>query len=55
VKRLAILLGHELTVTYGPGRGTMFRIRRRARGPANAQEGSRDTLPMPLLQTRTVL
>jgi len=47
VKRLAILLGHELTVTSRPGRGTMFRIGVALGGPANAQEGTpADTLPM---------
>ena len=57
VKRLVRLLGHELTVASRPGRGTMFRLRIALGGLPDIQDvtAGADTLPMPLLQPRTVL
>jgi len=57
VKRLAMLLGHQLTVSSRPGRGTMFRIGIRIGGLYDMQDvtAPADTLPMPLPQARTVL
>ena len=57
VKRLVRLLGHELSVASQPGRGTMFRLRIALGGLPEIQEvtAGADTLPMPLLQPRTVL
>ena len=57
VKRLVRLLGHELVVASRPGRGTMFRLRIALGGLPDIQEitAGADTLPMPLLQPRTVL
>ena len=57
VKRLVRLLGHELIVTSKPGRGTMFRLRVALGGLLDIQDvtAGADTLPMPLLQPRTVL
>ncbi len=57
VKRLVRLLGHELTVASRPGRGTMFRLRIALGGLPDIQDvtAAADTLPMPLLQARTVL
>ena len=57
VKRLARLMGHELTVSSRPGRGTMFRIAIAIGGLPEIQDvtAAADTLPMPLLQPRTVL
>jgi len=57
VKRLAMLLGHQLTVSSRPGRGTMFRIGIRIGGLHDMQDvtAPADTLPMPLPQARTVL
>jgi len=57
VKRLVRLLGHELIVASKPGRGTMFRLRIALGGLPEIQDvtAGADTLPMPLLQPRTVL
>jgi two-component system, sensor histidine kinase len=57
VKRLARLLGHSLTVTSQPGRGTMFRIGIAQGALPEIQDvtAAADTLPMPALQPRTVL
>jgi two-component system, sensor histidine kinase len=57
VKRLVRLLGHELTVSSRPGQGTMFRVRIALGGLPEIQDvtAPADTLPMPLLQPRTVL
>ncbi|HEY1392546.1 MAG TPA: hybrid sensor histidine kinase/response regulator [Methylibium sp.] len=57
VKRLARLLGHGLTVSSQPGRGTMFRLSIAVGGLAGIQDATAaaDTLPMPVLQARTVL
>ncbi len=57
VKRLVRLLGHELTVSSRPGRGTMFRLRIALGGLPEIQDvtAAADTLPMPALQPRTVL
>lgn len=57
VKRLVRLLGHELIVVSKPGRGTMFRLRIARGGLPDIQDftAGADTLPMPLLQPRTVL
>ena len=57
VKRLVRLLGHELIVASKPGRGTMFRLRVALGGLPDIQDvtAGADTLPMPLLQPRTVL
>jgi two-component system, sensor histidine kinase len=57
VKRLVRLLGHELVVASKPGRGTMFRLRIALGGLPEMQDvtAGADTLPMPLLQPRTVL
>ena len=57
VKRLVRLLGHELIVASRPGRGTMFRLRIALGGLPEIQDvtAGADTLPMPLLQPRTVL
>jgi CheY-like chemotaxis protein len=57
VKRLARLLGHSLTVVSRPGRGTMFRIGIAQGGLPVIQDvtAAADTLPMPVLQPRTVL
>ena len=57
VKRLVRLLGHELVVASKPGRGTMFRVRIALGGLPDFQDvtAGADTLPMPLLQPRTVL
>ena len=57
VKRLARLLGHELTVSSRPGRGTMFRLRIKLGVLPEIQDvtAPADTRPMPPLQSRTVL
>ena len=57
VKRLVQLLGHELSVSSRPGRGTMFRLRIALGGLPEIQDltAAADTLPMPILQPRTVL
>ena len=57
VKRLVQLLGHELSVSSRPGHGTMFRLRIALSGLAVIQDltAAADTLPMPILQPRTVL
>jgi signal transduction histidine kinase len=57
VKRLARLLGHSLTVASQPGRGTMFRIGIAQGALPDIQDATAaaDTLPMPVLQPRTVL
>jgi CheY-like chemotaxis protein/anti-sigma regulatory factor (Ser/Thr protein kinase) len=57
VKRLARLLGHGLTVVSQPGRGTMFRVAIKQGGLPDIQDvtAAADTLPMPVLQARTVL
>ena len=57
VKRLARLLGHELMVSSRPGRGTMFRLRIALGGLPEIQDvtAAADTLPMPILQARTVV
>lgn len=57
VKRLVRLLGHELTVSSRPGKGTMFRLRIGLGGLPEIQDvtAAADTLPMPMLQPRTVL
>ena len=57
VKRLARLLGHSLTVVSQPGRGTMFRVGIAQGGLPEIQDAvaAADTLPMPVLQPRTVL
>lgn len=57
VKRLVSLLGHELTVSSRPGRGTMFRLRVVLGGLPEIQDvtAAADTLPMPVLQARTIL
>ena len=57
VKRLARLLGHGLTITSQPGRGTMFRVGIELGGLAEIQNvtAAADTLPLPALQPRTVL
>jgi len=57
VKRLVSLLGHELTVSSRPGRGTMFRLRIALGGLPEIQDvtAAADTLPMPVLQARTIL
>ena len=57
VKRLVQLLGHELSVSSRPGHGTMFRLRIALGGLPEIQDltAAADTLPMPILQPRTVL
>ena len=57
VKRLARLLGHELTVVSRPGKGTLFRIGIALSDLPEIQDATAaaDTLPMPLAQSRTVL
>lgn len=57
VKRLARLLGHSLTVTSRPGRGTMFRVGVALGRLGDIQDATAaaDTLPMPVSQSRTVL
>lgn len=57
VKRLARLLGHGLTVTSQPGRGTMFRVGIALGGLGEIQNvtAAADTLPLPALAPRTVL
>jgi CheY-like chemotaxis protein len=57
VKRLVQLLGHELTVSSRPGEGTMFRLRIALGGLPDVQDvtAAADTLPMPIVQARTVL
>jgi len=57
VKRLVRLLGHSLTVVSQPGRGTMFRLGIAIGGLPDIQDATAaaDTLPMPVLQPRTVL
>ena len=57
VKRLARLLGHGLTVSSQPGRGTMFRVSIALGGLGDIQAATApaDTLPMAALQPRTVL
>ena len=57
VKRLARLLGHELTVVSRPGKGTLFRIGIALSDLPEIQDATAaaDTLPMPLAQARTVL
>jgi signal transduction histidine kinase len=57
VKRLALLLGHRLSVASRPGRGTVFRVGIARGGMAEIQDATAaaDTLPMPVAQARTVL
>jgi signal transduction histidine kinase/CheY-like chemotaxis protein len=57
VKRLVRLLGHELTISSRPGKGTMFRLKIALGGLPEIQDvtAAADTLPMPLLLPRTVL
>ena len=57
VKRLVRLLGHELTVSSRPGKGTMFRLRIALGGLPEIQDltAAADTVPAPILQARTVL
>ena len=57
VKRLMRLLGHDLIVSSRLGRGTMFRLRIALGGLPDIQEvtAAADTLPLPILQPRTVL
>lgn len=57
VKRLAHLLGHGLTVSSRPGRGTVFRVAIALGGLAEIRDATAaaDTQPMPVLQARTVL
>ena len=57
VKRLSRLMGHELTVSSRAGRGTMFRLAIAIGGLPGIQDATApaDTLPMPMLQPRTVL
>lgn len=57
VKRLAILLGHSLTVKSRPGRGTMFRIGIPIGGlPGIVDEtAAADTLPMAAQEPRTIM
>jgi CheY-like chemotaxis protein len=57
VKRLVRLLGHELTISSRPGRGTMFRLRVALGGLSEIQDvtAAADTLPLPIAQPRTVL
>ena len=57
VKRLARLLGHDLTVVSRPGKGTLFRIGIALSDLPEIQDATAaaDTLPMPLAQSRTVL
>jgi signal transduction histidine kinase/CheY-like chemotaxis protein len=59
VKRLALLLGHQLEVASRPGRGTMFRIGIALGALPEIQDvtAAADTLPMPqpASQARTVL
>jgi len=57
VKRLAILLGHTLTVKSRPGRGTMFRIGIPLGGlPGIVDEtAAADTLPMAAQEPRTIM
>ncbi len=57
VKRLAELLGHELTIASIPGRGSMFRLSV-PRGDLSDIEDftvAADTIPMPLSRQRTAL
>jgi len=51
------VLGHSLTVVSQPGRGTMFRIGIAQGGLPEIRDvtAPADTLPMPVLQPRTVL
>jgi len=57
VKRLVRLLGHGLTISSRPGKGTMFRLRIALGGLPEIQDvtAAADTLPMTILQPRTVL
>jgi signal transduction histidine kinase len=57
VKRLAHLLGYRLTVASRPGKGTVFRLSIPVGGLPEIQDvtAAADTLPMSLLQTRSVL
>lgn len=59
VKRLALLLGHRLSVASTPGRGTMFRVGIPVGGLADIQDvtAAADTLPMPMPASlpRTIL
>jgi len=57
VRRLARLLGHQLTVRSCPGRGTMFRIGIPIGGLPDIQDATAaaDTLPMPVMLPRSVL
>lgn len=57
VKRLVRLMRHRLTVTSRPGRGTMFRLAIALGGLPEIQDvtAAADTLPMPVMQARTVL
>ena len=57
VKRLAILLGHSLTVASRPGRGTMFRVGivHGTLGDIQDTTAAADTRPLPLSQAHAVL
>lgn len=57
VKRLARLLGHSLTVVSQPGKGTMFRVGIELGRMPEIHDATApaDTLPMPVLEPRTVL
>ena len=57
VKRLVRLMGHRLSVTSRPGRGTMFRLAIALGGLPEIQDvtAAADTLPMPVMQARTVV
>ena len=57
VKRLARLLGHELTVASRIGRGTMFRLAIARSGLGDVQDltAPADTLPAQIFEARTVL
>lgn len=57
VKRLAILLGHRLTVKSRPGQGTMFRIGIPIGGLPGIEDetAAADTLPMAAQEPRTIM
>ncbi|MFT3720269.1 hybrid sensor histidine kinase/response regulator [Pseudorhodoferax sp.] len=57
VKRLALLLGHGLTVASTPGRGTLFRLAIARGGLPEIRDATAaaDTQPLPATQPRAVL